>query len=132
MGDRKMTAAVSAEEFARSLGDSGLLSPAEIKGTMVGLSGTLTGVSGGQLAERLVSTGKLTAFQAQAVLEQRLEELRIGNYEVLERLGAGAMGTVYKARHRRMKRVVAVKVLSRAVAKTDFVDRFQREVETLA
>src|SRR5215471_6219626 len=43
------------------------------------------------------------------------------------------MGTVFKARHRRMKRVVALKVLSREVAASGkFADRFQREVETVA
>src|SRR4029078_12309730 len=43
------------------------------------------------------------------------------------------MGTVFKARHRRMKRIVAVKVLSRSlVADESFVRRFQREVETIA
>src|SRR5262249_39835986 len=56
-----------------------------------------------------------------------------GNYEVLDRLGAGGMGTVFKARHRRMKRVVALKVLSRAAGTDDtFVQRFQREVEVIS
>jgi CheY-like chemotaxis protein len=123
---------MSAEDFAKTLSDSGLLSPNDFKDTVAELPGSLAAASGGDLAERLVSSGKLTSFQARAVLEKRLEELCIGNYEVLERLGAGAMGTVYKARHRRMKRVVAVKVMSRAVAKPAFVQRFQREVETLA
>jgi phosphate ABC transporter phosphate-binding protein len=59
--------------------------------------------------------------------------LRIGGYEVLDLLGKGAMGTVYKARHLTMKRVTAVKVLSPEVAKeATFAQRFQREVETLA
>ena len=43
------------------------------------------------------------------------------------------MGTVFKARHRRMKRIVALKVLSRTLAADEsFVQRFQREVETIA
>src|SRR5262249_50889669 len=84
------------------------------------------------LAKHLVEEGKLTSFQAAAVLEARGGELRVGNYDVLEKLGAGAMGTVYKARHRRMKRIVALKVLSRTAAADTFVKRFQREIETLA
>jgi serine/threonine-protein kinase len=123
---------MSAEDFAQKLSDSGLLTLDEIKQSVDTNSGGSSIVNSIVLAERLVSAGKLTAFQAKAVLEQRLEELRIGNYEVLERLGAGAMGTVYKARHRRMKRIVAIKVLSREVAKPAFIQRFQREVETLA
>jgi serine/threonine protein kinase/DNA-binding NarL/FixJ family response regulator len=59
--------------------------------------------------------------------------LLIGNYEILDRLGAGGMGTVFKARHRRMKRIVALKVLSRNLSSDKtFVQRFQREVETIA
>src|SRR5262249_1738114 len=68
-----------------------------------------------------------------AVRERHFDELVIGNYQVLDRLGAGGMGTVYKARHRRMKRVVAIKVLSRSVGPSEkFVQRFQREVEAVA
>jgi serine/threonine protein kinase len=75
----------------------------------------------------------LTAFQATAIRERRFQDLVIGNYEVLARLGAGGMGTVFKARHRRMKRIVALKVLSPEVARQgSFVQRFQREVETIA
>jgi serine/threonine-protein kinase len=132
MKDTKIVNVMSAEDFAKRLSDNGLLSPDEIvetAGTVAGKSSTVNGLV---LAERFVNAGKLTPFQAQAVLEQRVEELRIGNYDVLARLGAGAMGTVYKARHRRMKRIVAIKVLSRAVANPDFVRRFQREVEALA
>ena len=43
------------------------------------------------------------------------------------------MGTVFKARHRRMKRIVALKVLAASISGNEvFVKRFQREVETIA
>ena len=69
------------------------------------------------------TAGKLTRYQADAVLGRRFGDLRMGNYEILDRLGAGGMGTVFKARHRRMKRVVALKVLSREVAGAGAVRR---------
>ena len=58
---------------------------------------------------------------------------RLGPYEIVAPLGAGGMGTVFKARHRRMKRIVALKVLSAEISRDPlFVKRFQREVETIA
>jgi serine/threonine protein kinase len=78
-------------------------------------------------------SGMLTAFQLDAINRGKPNELKIGNYDVLDRLGAGGMGTVVKARHRRMKRIVALKILSSSLSKDhSFVQRFQREVETIA
>jgi serine/threonine protein kinase len=54
-------------------------------------------------------------------------------YRVLEVLGAGGMGTVYKAIHRLMERVVALKVIARRLTdRPDFVERFRREVKAAA
>lgn len=86
-----------------------------------------------QVIDVLVRGGVLTPFQAQAVREGRASELVMGNYILLDKLGAGGMGAVYKARHRRMKRVAALKVLKKElVGSPDSIMRFQREVETSA
>jgi serine/threonine protein kinase len=122
----------SREEFLQNLRDTGLLSAGEID-TCLGVLAGARDADGEALAQRLIAAGKLTPFQAAAVRERNFEMLMIGNYQVLDRLGAGGMGTVYKARHRRMKRVVAIKVLSRNARLSDeFVQRFQREVEAVA
>jgi hypothetical protein len=67
------------------------------------------------------------------ILQGKAKSLVLGEYLVLDKLGAGGMGQVLKARHRRMKRIVAVKILPASVLKTpDAVKRFQREVEAAA
>src|SRR5262249_2325635 len=63
----------------------------------------------------------------------RLNELYSDTYQTLARLGRGGRGPVYKARPRRMRRVVAIKILPRSAGQSEkFVKRFQREVEAVA
>src|SRR5262245_19099134 len=85
------------------------------------------------VAIELIKAGKLTRFQAQAVLTGKVKYLSFGEYVVLERLGRGGMGEVLKAEHRRMQRTVALKVISGSAMKdADAVRRFQREVHAAA
>ncbi len=57
---------------------------------------------------------------------------RVGGYEVVRRLGAGAMGAVYVARHPNLPKDVALKVLAPGlVASAESRARFAREAEVL-
>ena len=118
----------SFEALVNSITSSGLVAHEEF--------GSAVAAAGGdrqQLAEILAEKGLLTPFQITAFRENREASLRVGNYDILDRLGAGGMGTVFKARHRRMKRTVALKVLAGSLSSNQvFVKRFQREVETIA
>src|SRR5262245_447401 len=59
--------------------------------------------------------------------------MKLGTYEVIELLGKGGMGEVYRARDTNLKREVAIKVLPEAFAKdTERVVRLQREAQLLA
>ena len=57
---------------------------------------------------------------------------RFGAYEVVEMLGAGGMGQVYRARDTRLDRMVAVKMLAPALASEDFRVRFADEAKAIS
>lgn len=85
------------------------------------------------LAAELIRREWLTPFQANQLLLGRGKELIFGAYVLLERLGEGAMGLVFKARDRVGGRVVALKMLRKErAANPGGVRRFQREVRAAA
>ncbi len=82
------------------------------------------------LAERLVKEGILTTYQARKFLNNKPHGLIVGRYIILDRIGSGSMGRVYKARHPMMDRVVALKIISPEIASNErVVARFQREMK---
>ena len=89
------------------------------------------------LLEVMVAAKALTPMQAQRVVRDVGSESQrrhqIPGYQILERLGKGSMGIVYKAKQTSVDRVVAVKVLLDMLAKNkEFVRRFQREATIAA
>ena len=82
------------------------------------------------LAERLVRDKVLTSYQAKRFLSNRAHGLIVGRYIILDRIGSGSMGRVYKAHHVMMDRVVALKIIAPEIAANErVVARFQREMK---
>ena len=76
--------------------------------------------------ETLGEAGTLTA-------EEKDRHRTLGEYTLLEELGGGGMGRVFKAIHRKMNRTVAVKLLPESLVQSpESVERFRREVQALA
>jgi serine/threonine protein kinase len=85
------------------------------------------------LAQQLIREGHLTEFQTEQLLQGKFRGFNVGKYKVLERLGVGAMGTVYLCEHPGMRRRVAVKVLPASMASNpNVLARFQREAKAMA
>src|SRR5262249_46140961 len=77
--------------------------------------------------------GWLTRYQINQVAQGRTKDLVIGSYIVLEPVGEGGMGQVYKARHQHMNRVVALKVIRKErLSNPEAVRRFYKEIQAAA
>ncbi len=121
---------VGLEQFVKSLEDSGIISPSKLR---VFIAPHAHPKDAQDLAKQLVRSKTLTRYQAQEVYLGRARGLILGNYTILDKIGAGGMGQVFKAEHRRMRRVVALKLLPPNVTKDPAaMARFQREVEAAA
>jgi serine/threonine-protein kinase len=124
---------VTVERFLKLLSDSSILSSADVLAVESQIPGRKRKQDAQSLARELVRMKKLTSFQANALYAGQPQGLTLGNYVIQEKIGAGGMGMVFKAEHRRMKRIVAVKVLPPSALKDPAVlKRFHREVEAVA
>jgi serine/threonine protein kinase len=121
------------EQFMASVVASGLLSEAELRDFLDGLPPGQRPNSAEDLARLLVHAGRLTAFQAKCLYQGKTRGLVLGEYVLLEKIGGGGMGVVFKARHRRMERIVALKTLhAQSMKEPESIQRFYREVKTAA
>jgi len=85
------------------------------------------------LLARLIELGHITRYQADKFAAGEASDICFGEYIVLEELGRGGMGTVLLARHRRMDREVAIKILPvTALESEGAVARFYQEVKVAA
>ncbi len=83
--------------------------------------------------DKLITNDLLTRWQARQLIGEGSPRFFIGQYKLLKELGQGGMGTVYRAVHPAMHRVVALKVMSHDfLTDRKKVARFQREIRTAA
>src|SRR5262249_28511053 len=84
-------------------------------------------------AKELLSRNWLTAYQLNQLLQGHGGDLVLGPYVLLERLGEGGAGQVFKARHQKLLRVVALKLIrEELLTDAEVVARFYREIQVLS
>jgi len=122
--------ATSLNTFVRQIQESGVLAEERLREF---LPPGCEVSSADELAHRLIESGTLTRYQVRAISRGRGRALNLGNYLLLERIGIGGMGQVFKARHRRLDRLVAIKLLSpHLLTKPAAISRFEREVQAVS
>jgi WD40 repeat protein/serine/threonine protein kinase len=136
------------DEFLRNLQKSNLLTEEQWKlvrretagisvGAAPGSDTTLDAVASGPstpaaLARTLVERGFLTSWQAEKLLQGH-KTFYIGKYRLLDGIGSGGMGAVFKALQGDLGRVVAIKLMSREVMRDRHaIARFRKEVRAVA
>ena len=124
---------LTVEQFTQRLTSSGVMSADDLRDWIAAVPVEKRPGDGEALARELVRVKKLTKFQAEQLYAGKGSSLTLGNYVILDKLGQGGMGIVLKAQHKRMSRVVALKVMFPAAVKSaGAVKRFHREVQTAA
>lgn len=93
-----------------------------------GLRGPITSA---QIAEMLVDEGRINRWQAEQLLAGR-SRFNLGPYQIIDSIGQGGMGQVFRAEHTVMGRIVAVKVLPRHRSTPEAIYSFQREIRAQA
>ena len=86
-----------------------------------------------ELLPLLTEANLLTSYQASRVLAGGMDQLVLGNYRILERIGVGGMGVVYRGEHMLMRRPVAIKALQVSTDDDEILlKRFFVEMRVLA
>ncbi|HVS40310.1 MAG TPA: protein kinase [Gemmataceae bacterium] len=106
------TAFAACGEYAAALFDSGLVGPDERRRLAEFLQKT-PAAGPKELSSFLVQHGMLTRFQAEYVLEGRVDQLTLASFQLIDVIGVGSMGPVYKAKSKKDGGWYAVKIVPR-------------------
>ena len=122
---------------------SGLLTPQQLEEALALLCSAIPGsqrpaadsaegeFSDKDLADKIVANGLLNPWQAKQLLDGRTK-FNLGPYRVVDFLGQGGMGHVFKAEDPILKRMVAIKVLPRDRTTPEAIANFAREIQALS
>ena len=124
---------ISFEQFIQNLATSRLMSMGETSDFLDRFDPAQRPADTKSLVYALLQDQKLTKYQVNTLLSGVTKGLVFGEYLLLEKIGEGGMGHVFKAMHRRMERLAAVKVMSeQSLDSDDAVKRFHQEVRVAA
>jgi serine/threonine protein kinase len=117
---------------------SGLLSQQQLDDALGGLTAERAGsvlatdqISDEILGQRLVDLGYLNRWQVEQLKEGRTK-FTLGPYRIVNAIGQGGMGHVFKAEHKLLGRIEAIKVLPKSKSTPEAVAAFQREIRAQA
>jgi serine/threonine-protein kinase len=117
--------------WVEKLRDSGILEARQLAEVTSTLHECFLDADG--LAQELLRRGWLTAYQIDRLHGAKGADLVLGDYVLLDLLGEGGMGQVFKARHRVMHRIVALKVIRKdRLINESAVNRFHQEIRSAA
>jgi eukaryotic-like serine/threonine-protein kinase len=117
--------------FLDRLRESQLLEPAQLD--ELAASPEAREAEPSALARIVLRRAWLSKYQLNQVAMGKAKDLRVGPYVLLDRLGEGGMGQVFKAHHQHMERVVALKVIRKEkLGSADAVKRFYQEIKAAA
>jgi serine/threonine protein kinase len=118
--------------------ESGLLSHQQLEDALAGLRQTSEGslrtleeIRDADLGERLIELGYLNRWQVEQLKEGRTR-FTLGPYRIVDAIGKGGMGHVFKAEHELLGRVEAIKVLPKHKSTPQAIASFQREIRAQA